>query len=66
MYKSSFQFFQRAVILQGEIIKKNMHLLFFHEEYIHEVSRRYLSPEYHRCKISGSKILKRAITKKVS
>ena len=37
---------QRAVILQGEIIKKNnkiiMRLLFFDEESIHEVSRRYL------------------------
>ena len=39
--------------------KKNMCLLFFHEESIHEVSRRYLIPEYHSCKISGSKILKK-------
>ena len=39
--------------------KKNTRLLFFHEESIHEVSRRYLIPEYHRCKISGSKILKK-------
>ena len=38
---------------------KNTCLLFFHEESIHEVSRRYLIPEYHRCKISGSKILKK-------
>ena len=30
--------------------KKNMCLLFFHEESIHEVSRRYLIPEYHRCR----------------
>ena len=40
-------------------IKKNTRLLFFHEESIHEVSRRYLIPEYHSCKISGSKILKK-------
>ena len=61
IYKISFRFFQRAVILQGEIIpkKNNTCLLFFHEESIHEVSRRYLIPEYHRCKISGSKILKK-------
>ena len=60
IYKISFRFFQRAVILQGEIIPpKNMCLLFFHEEAIHEVSRQYLIPEYHRCKISGSKILKK-------
>ena len=39
--------------------KKNTCLLFFHEESIHEVSRRYLIPEYHSCKISGSKILKK-------
>ena len=26
---------------------------------MHEVSRRYLIPEYHSCKISGSKILKK-------
>ena len=39
--------------------KKNTRLLFFHEESIHEVSSRYLIPEYHRCKISGSKILKK-------
>ena len=53
--------FQRAIILQGEIIpkKKNTRLLFFHEEFIHEVSRRYLIAEYHSCKISGSKILKK-------
>ena len=37
-----------------------MFLLFFHEESIHEVSRRYLRiPDYHRCKISGSKILEK-------
>ena len=57
--KIHFDFFQRAVILQGEIIKKNMRLPFFHEESIHEVSRRYLIPEYHSCKIAGSKILKK-------
>ena len=52
--------------LQGEIIqKKNARLLFFHEESIHEVSRRYLIQEYHSCKISESKILK-AITQKIS
>ena len=51
--------FQRAVILQGEIIKKNTCLLFFHEESIHGVSRRYLIPEYQSCKISGSIILKK-------
>ena len=58
----------KAVILQGEIIpkKKNTRLLFFHEESIHEVSRRYLITEYHSCKISGSKILKQAITQKIS
>ena len=41
--------------------KKNIYirLLFFHEESIHEVSRRYLISEYHSCKISGSKILKK-------
>ena len=39
--------------------KKNTCLLFFHEESIHKVSRRYLIPEYHRCKISGSNILKK-------
>ena len=39
--------------------KENTCLLFFHEESIHEVSRRYLIPEDHRCKISGSKILKK-------
>ena len=38
---------------------KNTCLLFFHEESIHEVKRRYLIPEYHSCKISGSKILKK-------
>ena len=47
---------QRAVILQGEIIKKNTLQIFFHEESIYEVSRRFLIPEYHSCKISGSKI----------
>ena len=36
--KFHFDFFQRVVILQGEIIpKKNTGLLFFHEESIHEV-----------------------------
>ena len=60
IYKISFQFFHRAVILQGEIIKKRIKkMLFFHEDSIHEVSRRYLIPEYHSCKISGSKILKK-------
>ena len=39
--------------------KKKYCLLFFHEESIHEVSRRYLIAEYHSCKISGSKILKK-------
>ena len=39
--------------------KKNMRLLFFQEESIHEVSRRYLILEYHSCKISGSKVLKK-------
>ena len=39
--------------------KKITCLLFFHEESIHEVSRRSHIPEYHRCKISGSKILKK-------
>ena len=43
----------------GGIKIKNTCLLFFHEESIHEVSRRYLIPEYHSCKISGSKILKK-------
>ena len=59
--KFHFNFFQRAVILQGEITKKknNKRLLFFHEESIREVSRRYLIPEYHSGKISGSKILKK-------
>ena len=38
---------------------KNMRLLFFYEESIHEVSRRHLIPEFHSCKISGSKILKK-------
>ena len=63
--KFHFDFFQKAVILQGEIIPKNTHLLFFHEESIHEVSRRYLIPEYHSCKISGSKILKKGNNSKV-
>ena len=34
-------------MLQGEIIPKKMRLLYFHEESIHEVSRRYFIPEYH-------------------
>ena len=42
------------------MIQKNISQLFFHEESIHEVSRRYLIPEYHSCKIAGSKILKKA------
>ena len=46
--------------------KKNMCLLFFHEESIHEVSRRYLIPEYHSCKISGFKILKKVNNSKIS
>ena len=46
--------------------KKNMCLLFFHEESIHEVSRRYLILEYHSCKISGSKILKKGNNSKIS
>ena len=59
-YKISFRFFQRAVILQGEIIPKKKYVsAIFHEESIHEVSRRNLIPEYHSCKISGSKILKK-------
>ena len=68
IYKISFRFFQRAVILLGEIIppQKNTHLLFFHEESIHEVSRRYLIPEYHNCKISVSKILKKGNNSKIS
>ena len=45
--------------------KKNTRLLFFHEESIHEVSRRYLIPEYHSCKISGSNILKKGILCKI-
>ena len=44
---------------RGDNSKKNMRLLFFHEESILEVSRRYLIPEYHSCKISGSRILKK-------
>ena len=44
---------------RGDNSKKNMRLMFFHEESIHEVSRRYLIPEYHSCKISGSKISKK-------
>ena len=44
---------------RGNNSKKNTGLLFFHEESIYEVSRRYLIPEYHSCKISGSKILKK-------
>ena len=31
---------------------------------MHEVSRQYLIPEYHSCKISGSKILKKDINSK--
>ena len=54
--KFHLNFFQRAIMLQGEIIPK-MRLLYFLEESIHEVSRRYFIPEYHSCKISGSKIL---------
>ena len=46
-------------MLQREIIRKNMHLLFFHDESIHEVSRRYLIPEYHSWKMSVSKIYKK-------
>ena len=40
---------QRAVILQGERIQgkpKKSRQLFFHEESIHEVSRRYLNAQY--------------------
>ena len=44
---------------RGDNSKKNTRLLFFHEESIHEVSRRYLIAEYHSFKISGSKILKK-------
>ena len=44
--KISFCFFQRAVILQGEIIWKNTCLLFLLEESIHEVSRHYLDAPY--------------------
>ena len=48
------------VLGRGQVKKvRNTRLLFFHEESIHEVSRRYLIPEYHSCKISGSKILKK-------
>ena len=36
-----------------------MCLLFFYEESKHEVSRRYLIPEYDSCKISVSKIYKK-------
>ena len=42
-----------------------MCLLLFHEESIHEVSRQYLIPEYHSCKISGSKILKKGNNSKI-
>ena len=54
-------FSKGLIFTRGDNSKKikNMCLLFFHEESIHEVSRRYLIPEYHRCKISGSKILKK-------
>ena len=31
----------------------------FREESAHEVSRRYLIPEYHSCEISGSEIKKK-------
>ena len=34
--------------VKKKIIQKHMHLLFFHEESIYEVSRRFLIPEYHR------------------
>ena len=52
---------------RGDNSKKNTRLLFFHEESILEVSRQYLIPEYHSCKISGSNFfLKRAITQKIS
>ena len=44
---------------KGDNSTKNTRLLFFHEEFIHKVSRRYLIPEYHSCKISGSEILKK-------
>ena len=39
---------QRAVILQGGIIqrKPKIFVIFFHEESIHEVSRRYLDTPY--------------------
>ena len=53
------------VLCTGEL-KINMCLLFFHEESMHEVSRRYLIPEYHSCKISGSKILKKGNNSKLS
>ena len=54
--KFHFYFFQRVVILLGEIIQKeNTCLLFFHENSIHEVSRRYLILEYHSCKIQVPK-----------
>ena len=69
IYKFSFRFFQKAVILQGEIIRKkerNTSRLFFHEESIHEDSRRYLIPEYHSCKITVSKIYKKDNKSKIS
>ena len=54
--KFHFDFFQRALILQGDIIKKkNTRLLFFHEESIHEVSRRYLIPDTIVAKFPGPK-----------
>ena len=43
-----------------------MCLLFFLEESIHEVSRQYLIPEYHSCKISVSKIYKKGNNSKIS
>ena len=45
---------------RGDNSKKKKYMsAISHEESIHEVSRRYLIPEYHSCKISGSKILKK-------
>ena len=60
--KFHLDFFQRAVILQGEIIrKKNTHLLFFmkFQEYI---SFRNIIV----AKFQGPKFRKRAITQKIS
>ena len=49
-------FSKGCYLIRGDNSNKNKCLLFFHEESIHEVSRRYLIPEYHSCKTSLSKI----------